>query len=157
MTAPDLNLSPFAHEISTVEATKGGKFTEVYYMDVSFLQLPSHISRVTICRCSVGHTNTLKVPLKCISTKCSLETLHDYKQINSLSKSNWQILFAPSILTFRERLIKKVGNFPLAQGSKVVKIIKTLEAFSHFFINPSFTAIFGFMVVSHRDVNIDVY
>ena len=50
-----------------------------------------------------------------------------------------------------------MGNFPLAQGSKVVKIVKTLEAFSHFFINPSFTAIFGFMVVSHRDVNIDVY
>ena len=43
MTAPDLNLSPFAHEISSVEATKGGKFTEVQYMDISFLQLPSHI------------------------------------------------------------------------------------------------------------------
>ena len=43
VTAPDLNLSPFAHETSSVEGTKGGKFREVYYMDISFLQLPSHI------------------------------------------------------------------------------------------------------------------
>ena len=42
VTAPDLNLSPFAHETSSVEGTKGGKFTEVYCMDISFLQLPSH-------------------------------------------------------------------------------------------------------------------
>ena len=44
VTAPDLNLSPFAHETSFVEGTKGGKFREVYCMDISFLQLPSHIS-----------------------------------------------------------------------------------------------------------------
>merc|ERR1711949_119682 len=43
VTAPDLNLSPFAHETSSVEGTNGGKFREVYYMDISFLQLPSHI------------------------------------------------------------------------------------------------------------------
>ena len=43
VTVPDLNLSPFAHETSSVEAAKGGKFREVYYMDISFLQLPSHI------------------------------------------------------------------------------------------------------------------
>jgi len=46
VTAPDLNLSPFAHETfetSSLEGTKGGKFTEVYCMDISFLQLPSHI------------------------------------------------------------------------------------------------------------------
>ena len=48
MTATVLNFSPFAHEISSVEATKGGKFTEVYYMDISFLQLPSHISILCI-------------------------------------------------------------------------------------------------------------
>ena len=29
VTAPDLNLSPFAHETSSVEGTKGGKFKEV--------------------------------------------------------------------------------------------------------------------------------
>ena len=50
MTAPDLNLSPFAHEISSVEATIGGKFTEVQYMDISFLQLPSHISVLTVTK-----------------------------------------------------------------------------------------------------------
>ena len=43
VTATVLNFSPFAHEISSVEAPKGGKFTEVQYMDISFLQLPSHI------------------------------------------------------------------------------------------------------------------
>ena len=43
VSAPDLNLSPFAHETSSVKGTKGGKFTEVYCMDISFLQLPSHI------------------------------------------------------------------------------------------------------------------
>jgi len=43
VTAPDLNLSPFAHETSSVEGTKGGKFREVYCMDISFLQLPSHM------------------------------------------------------------------------------------------------------------------
>ena len=43
VTAPDLNLSLFAHETSSVEGTKGGKFMEVYCMDISFLQLPSHI------------------------------------------------------------------------------------------------------------------
>ena len=44
VTAPDLNLSPFAHEISSVEAPKEGKFEEAYSMDISFLQLPSHMS-----------------------------------------------------------------------------------------------------------------
>ena len=29
VTVPDLNLSPFAHETSSVEGTKGGKYTEV--------------------------------------------------------------------------------------------------------------------------------
>ena len=29
VTAPDLNLSPFAHETSSVEGTKGDKFREV--------------------------------------------------------------------------------------------------------------------------------
>ena len=43
VTAPDLNLSPFTHEISSVEAPKEGKFKEAYSMDISFLQLPSHI------------------------------------------------------------------------------------------------------------------
>ena len=43
VTAPDLNLSPFAHEISSVEAPKEGKFKEAYSMDISFLQLPSHM------------------------------------------------------------------------------------------------------------------
>ena len=43
VTAPDLNLSPFAHEISSVEAPKEGKFEEAYSMDIFFLQLPSHI------------------------------------------------------------------------------------------------------------------
>ena len=34
VTAPDLNLSPFAHEISSVEAPKEGKFEEAYSMDI---------------------------------------------------------------------------------------------------------------------------
>ena len=29
VTAPDLNLSPFAHETSSVDGTKGGKFEDV--------------------------------------------------------------------------------------------------------------------------------
>ena len=47
VTAPDLNLSPFAHEISSVEAPKGGKFTGLLCMDISFLQLPSHIQKLS--------------------------------------------------------------------------------------------------------------
>ena len=32
-----------AHEISSVEAIKGGQFTDNLCMDISFLQLPSHM------------------------------------------------------------------------------------------------------------------
>merc|ERR1711949_6808 len=49
VTAPDLNLSPFTHEISSVEAPKEGKFKEAYSMDISLLQLPSHIRTITLC------------------------------------------------------------------------------------------------------------
>ena len=45
MTATVLNFSPFAHEISSVEAPKGGKFTEDSCIHILFLQLPSHITR----------------------------------------------------------------------------------------------------------------
>ena len=50
VTAPDLNLSPFTHEISSLEAPKEGKFKEAYSMDmdISFLQLPSHLWYTTI-------------------------------------------------------------------------------------------------------------
>ena len=34
---------PSCNEISSVEANKGGKFTDNLCMDISFLQLPSHI------------------------------------------------------------------------------------------------------------------
>ena len=37
------NLSPVAHDISSVGAPKGGKFTEDSCMEISFLRLPSHI------------------------------------------------------------------------------------------------------------------
>ena len=37
------NLSPVAHEISSGEAPKGGKFKDNSCIDISFLQLPSHI------------------------------------------------------------------------------------------------------------------
>ena len=43
MTATYLNLSPVAHEISSVEALKEGKFEEDSYINISFLQLTSHI------------------------------------------------------------------------------------------------------------------
>ena len=45
VTAQFLNISQFAHEISSVEAHKGGKFTDNSCMDISFLQLPSHIQK----------------------------------------------------------------------------------------------------------------
>ena len=64
---------------------------------------------------------------------------------HSLPKINWKILFAPSILIFREGFIKNNWeNFPL-------------DGISHFFMNPSLTANLGFMIVSHLYVNIDVY
>ena len=64
---------------------------------------------------------------------------------HSLPKINWKILFAPSILIFREGFIKNNWeNFPL-------------DGISHFFMNPSLTANLGFMIVSHHYVNIDVY
>ena len=34
---------PLLKPCGSVEGTKGGKFTEVYCIDISFLQLPSHI------------------------------------------------------------------------------------------------------------------
>ena len=43
MTATVFNFSPFAHEISSVEAPKGGKFTEDSCINISFLRLPSHM------------------------------------------------------------------------------------------------------------------
>ena len=43
VTATYLNFSTVAHEISSVEAPKGGKFEEDSCIDISFLQLPSHI------------------------------------------------------------------------------------------------------------------
>ena len=42
-TATYSNLSPFAHEIRSVEASKGGKFEGDSCMDISFLQQPSHM------------------------------------------------------------------------------------------------------------------
>ena len=47
MTATVLNFSPFAHEISSVEAPKGGKFEEDYCINISILQLSSHIYEVS--------------------------------------------------------------------------------------------------------------
>ena len=38
-----LNLSSVAHEISSVEAPKGGKYEDNLCMDTSFLQQPSQI------------------------------------------------------------------------------------------------------------------
>ena len=39
----DLNFSQVAHEISSVEAPKGGKLTDDLCINISFIQLPSHI------------------------------------------------------------------------------------------------------------------
>ena len=46
VTATYSNLSQVAHEISSGEASKGGKFEEGLYMDILFLQLLSHVLRV---------------------------------------------------------------------------------------------------------------
>ena len=45
MTATYSNLSQVAHEISSGEASKGGKFEEGLYMDILFLQLVFEIAR----------------------------------------------------------------------------------------------------------------
>ena len=74
VTAPDLNLSPFAHETSSVEATKGGKFTEVYYMDISFLQLPSHIYNTP----SSILNKAIRIGLYCICTVLSTDSQSIY-------------------------------------------------------------------------------
>ena len=47
VTATYLNFSPDAHEISSVEATKGSKFEEDSCIDILFQQLPSHMHRST--------------------------------------------------------------------------------------------------------------
>ena len=48
VTATYLNFIPVAHEISSVEAFKGGKFEEESCINISFLQLPSHITSYII-------------------------------------------------------------------------------------------------------------
>jgi len=42
-TAKVLDFGPFAHEMGSVEAPKGGGFRDGSCINVSFLQLPSHI------------------------------------------------------------------------------------------------------------------
>ena len=49
VTASNSNLSPVAHEISSAQPSKGGKFTEDACMDISFLRLPSHIQLLSSC------------------------------------------------------------------------------------------------------------
>ena len=48
VTATYINWSPVAHEISSGEAPKGGKFKDNSCIDISFLQLPSHVEIHTI-------------------------------------------------------------------------------------------------------------